>query len=439
MITGSEINKAINLHNSNKLFEAEKIYKFILKFDNKNYDALHLLGALYFQLKKYDDSINLLKKAINSNKLFPVAYNTLGNVYAELKNYKKATLTYKKSIEQDSLYFEPYYNLANIYNKINKFGLAIKFYRKSLGINSESIDALCNLGVTYYNLNNFTLSLKYLDKAFLLNNTSINIKYNLAKTLIKIKRYERAIKLLSEVVNTPEYSDEKHSSELLLSHLGIISPPKKTSINHIKNIYKEHIDSWKSLKNINHSNKNYFGHKLIINLLSDIHTNSSKYNCLDIGCGTGIIGEYLKKSCSKITGVDISDEMLKVAKLRNVYDVIKNEDIENFLNYSYEKYDLIICSAVLIHYSDLSDIISLVSSSLHENGYLVVSLFTDNSAKSFSTDFSGFFNHNPEYVKKILNINNLKKLKIKNSIHEIRDGREILGTGYLYKKISNLI
>ena len=100
MITGSEINKAINLHNSNKLFEAEKIYKFILKFDNKNYDALHLLGALYFQLKKYDDSINLLKKAINSNKLFPVAYNTLGNVYAELKNYNFEKFKYVNTIQK---------------------------------------------------------------------------------------------------------------------------------------------------------------------------------------------------------------------------------------------------------------------------------------------------------------------------------------------------
>ena len=49
----------------------------------------------------------------------------------------------------------------------------------------------------------------------------------------------------------------------------------------------------------------------------------------DIGCGTGLVGEWLigQKETVPIDGIDISDEMLKVAKEKAIYRNLYNEDL----------------------------------------------------------------------------------------------------------------
>ena len=46
---------------------------------------------------------------------------------------------------------------------------------------------------------------------------------------------------------------------------------------------------------------------------------------LDFGCGTGLVGEELKKiGCSKIDGIDCSAEMITIAKRKGNYNEVYN-------------------------------------------------------------------------------------------------------------------
>ena len=47
-----EIAEAIYLHQKGNLEEAKKRYKKILKINEENSDANHILGVIYFQQKK---------------------------------------------------------------------------------------------------------------------------------------------------------------------------------------------------------------------------------------------------------------------------------------------------------------------------------------------------------------------------------------------------
>ena len=50
---------------------------------------------------------------------------------------------------------------------------------------------------------------------------------------------------------------------------------------------------------------------------------------LDVGAGTGLVGEYLYKTGNKkIIGIDISPEMLKQAKLKGCYSLLVKADVE---------------------------------------------------------------------------------------------------------------
>mgnify|MGYP003734298467 CR=1 FL=1 len=53
----------------------------------------------------------------------------------------------------------------------------------------------------------------------------------------------------------------------------------------------------------------------VINTILDNAGITEKVSVLDVGCGTGVlISDYLKRSAAQVTGIDISEKMIKIAK-----------------------------------------------------------------------------------------------------------------------------
>ena len=58
------------------------------------------------------------------------------------------------------------------------------------------------------------------------------------------------------------------------------------------------------------------------------HSKNTDSPILDVGAGTGLVGEFLKAKCAKeIIGIDISSEMLNQAKLKKCYTSLIQADI----------------------------------------------------------------------------------------------------------------
>jgi len=78
------VNKAIQLAHEHfqtgNFQQAAHIYKKILKREPNNFDALHFLGVIYFQLGNNDLAIQYIKKALQFNPNIPEIYNNLGNI-----------------------------------------------------------------------------------------------------------------------------------------------------------------------------------------------------------------------------------------------------------------------------------------------------------------------------------------------------------------------
>lgn len=64
-------------------------------------------------------------------------------------------------------------------------------------------------------------------------------------------------------------------------------------------------------------------------LLATLSKDNQQGRILDIGCGTGLVGEHLRKARLDliIDGVDISPEMLRVAAQKNLYDQLIEADL----------------------------------------------------------------------------------------------------------------
>lgn len=92
-----------------------------------------------------------------------------------------------------------------------------------------------------------------------------------------------------------------------------------------------------------------------------------KLDILDLGCGTGLAGAWLKDYARTLVGVDISDKMVSIAKKKGLYEELHVNSIQNFLNKldGNKNFDLVVAADVLSYIGDLSDVIPQVSAEIY--------------------------------------------------------------------------
>ena len=124
-------------------------------------------------------------------------------------------------------------------------------------------------------------------------------------------------------------------------------------------------------------------------------------NCVDVGCGGGILTESLADDAKHVDGIDLAHKALNVAKIHREKTGIKNikyhyVDIETFANENYQKYDVLTCMEMLEHVPNPSKIINSCSQAVKDGGDLFFSTINRNM-KSFIMAIVG-----AEYILNLL-------------------------------------
>ena len=96
--------------------------------------------------------------------------------------------------------------------------------------------------------------------------------------------------------------------------------------------------------------------------------------CLEIGCGTGKNTVWLEEKSEEVLSVDLSDEMLQIAKQKITSPKVRfvQADITKDWSFSNKLYDLITFSLVLEHIEDLDQIFKEVARCLKKGGFVYI-------------------------------------------------------------------
>ena len=95
---------------------------------------------------------------------------------------------------------------------------------------------------------------------------------------------------------------------------------------------------------------------------------------LDIGCGTGyLINMLAKKQDAEFTGLDLSPEMIKQAKSKNIKNAIFVEGKSDELSFNDNTFDIVTCSQSFHHYPETDKPMKEARRVLKQGGLYILS------------------------------------------------------------------
>lgn len=101
VLIGQMLEQALGLHRQNKLAEAEKIYKRLLKTFPGQFDALHLLGMLNYQRGRAGEALSLIDAALKVQPKSADALSNRGLVLRALRRDADALASFEQAIALD--------------------------------------------------------------------------------------------------------------------------------------------------------------------------------------------------------------------------------------------------------------------------------------------------------------------------------------------------
>lgn len=144
----------------------------------------------------------------------------------------------------------------------------------------------------------------------------------------------------------------------------------------------------------------YRGH---IELMSRVREAGTRFTrAVDLGCGTGLCGKLIRPLAGHLTGVDLSAQMLELARKQGIYDRLVHGDMAACLSTSQAPFDLAVAADVLIYIGDLAPLFATVRQAMQRGGVFCF------SAEAGPDTPSGFllsptlrYSHSEQYLRRV--------------------------------------
>jgi predicted TPR repeat methyltransferase len=99
-----------------------------------------------------------------------------------------------------------------------------------------------------------------------------------------------------------------------------------------------------------------------------------------------------------MVGVDLSPEMIALARARDIYDALEVAEIVGWLDASDEDFDIVTCLDCLIYFGDLKEIVAAAAKKLPGGGVFAFSMELGEHYPFRLTD-TGRYAHHPDHVR----------------------------------------
>jgi len=214
--------KALELHKSQYIVEAEALYKEIIRENPDNDMALQFLGILLLESGRYSESLAYLKRCA---QIAPTAeiYTDMAEIYNVLNQNDEALQCYLKAIDINPANPELCYQVGMIFYKNGDITNALEYLKQVLQYLPDHTDTLYLIGMILHNTNQTKQAIEFYKRAIELNLVNEGIYYNIGAAYYNEYSYSDAVKCFEKAVelnpNNPDNYNNLGSSYQALNNL----------------------------------------------------------------------------------------------------------------------------------------------------------------------------------------------------------------------------
>jgi predicted TPR repeat methyltransferase len=359
--------KASNKHKKGDHAAARLLYQRNLKRYPEHVDSLYMLGTLYAEQGNLQKASSYLLQAASHAPRSPMIQNNLGNVYLQSGEYEEAVLCYQKTLKIDASVIEANYNLGQAFAQLGKLHEAVGCYEKSVAQQPHYFSAWFNLGKMALMLGQYEKAIAAFRQALAIQPNSLLTMHSLGSALAVDEQNNEAICCYERLLEMkPEDESARHALATLKGERTERAPK-----GHISAVFDELSGSFEQ----HLGELGYEIPTLIYQLLIEQTREDVQFKrMLDMGCGTGLAGPLFGKHAEALDGVDLSANMIELARAKGLYNHLERADYIEYLQQSDRKYDLMLATDVFVYQGDLKPVFQLVAKSSLANGWFLFSV-----------------------------------------------------------------
>jgi len=265
-------------------------------------------------------------------------------------------------------------NLGVVKAALGQTTQAIDLLLRSAELEPEAIETWVHLGAAYAETGQFPMALEALNRALDLQPQTLIALRHKASVLRELGRWNESaqcLKLLHQNGGGDDFTRYMLDA-VLHAEIGWAQEPPAPPAGYVANLFDRYADDFSS----HLSQLDYRAPDILVKAAMNCLSHPWPH-VLDLGCGTGLVGQYLKGNSLRVDGVDLSLGMVNRALESGHYSRVWQADIHDAMEQAHgaeDRYDLIVSADVFIYVGALERAFQLVTRVLRAGGGLAFSL-----------------------------------------------------------------
>lgn len=219
--------------------------------------------------------------------------------------------------------------------------------------------------------------------------------------------------------------DDRFGAALRLASIGLLPTPGAPPPAYVESLFDAYAPTFEEALV---GKLDYRAPELIARSIETVRPAGLFRHVVDLGCGTGLMGEYLRARTSLLEGIDLSEAMLQKAAEKRVYDRLDRGDI-NMLAPPEVKADLVVAADVFVYLGDLEAAFRVVASTLEPGGLFCFSAEENFGEEDFVLAASLRYAHSQPYVRRLLRARGFAVVDLAQA--ELRRDRDVPVAGLI--------
>ncbi|MDD5249722.1 MAG: tetratricopeptide repeat protein [Rhodocyclaceae bacterium] len=368
--------------------------------------SLNDLGNAHRRLGRLDDAVIAFSRAIEIKPNYVDARNNLGITLRDLGKYDDAIASFRLALQINPADAGVHNNLGNVLKDVGQLDAAVACYRRALEIVPDFAETHNNLGLALRALGQLDAAVMHYRRALEIKPDFAWAYANLGYALMHQGKSSEALACFRQQLRlAPRNGTARHLIAALTGENTDRAP-----IEYVETLFDNFADTFDGqLRQV----LEYDVPEQLARLVRRRAPSSvQKFDVLDLGCGTGLVGMAFAPMARTLVGVDISFRMLAKARARDLYERLERSDLLEMMRAEKDSsFDMIVAADLLIYFGKIDPVVHEIKRLLRPGGFFAFSVEALDASSSqesghdvereYRLESTGRYSHSADYLTRL--------------------------------------